>query len=76
MTASVRTDRQFLSASIAKSRSGKSQLSAVDHAVRVIHRVCCLAGSADLLQQIRHRNSGPALRSAINAMTPLYCTIT
>ena len=31
----------------------------------LIHRVCCLAGSADLLQQIRNRNGGPALRSAI-----------
>ena len=65
MTASVRTDRQFLSASIAKSRRGKSHRSALDHAVRLIHRVCCLAGSADLLQQIRNRNGGPALRSAI-----------
>ena len=66
MTASVRTVRQSsLGLGSSNFRSRKSQRSAVDHAVRVIHRVCCLAGSADLLQQIRNRNGGPALRSAI-----------
>jgi len=39
--------------------------SALDHAVRLVHRVCCLAGSADFVAETRtdHR----ALRSAIKA---------
>jgi hypothetical protein len=37
--------------------------SAVDHAVRLIHRVCCLAGSADFVDEIRADNR--TVRAAI-----------
>ena len=51
--------------SVLKSNPGRSQASALDHAVRLIHRVCCFAGSADLIEQIRNENGGAAIRSAI-----------
>ena len=37
--------------------------SALDHATCLIHRVCCLAGETDLIEEIRADNS--AIRSAI-----------
>ncbi len=37
--------------------------SALDHATRLIHRVCCLAGEPDLINEIRTDNT--AIRSAI-----------
>jgi hypothetical protein len=37
--------------------------SALDHATRLIHRVCCLAGETDLIDEIRTDNG--AIRSAI-----------
>jgi hypothetical protein len=37
--------------------------SALDHATRLIHRVCCLAGEPDLISEIRTDNA--AIRSAI-----------
>jgi len=37
--------------------------SALDHATRLIHRVCCLAGESDLISEIRTDNG--AIRSAI-----------
>jgi hypothetical protein len=37
--------------------------SALDHATRLIHRVCCLAGEPDLISEIRTDNG--AIRSAI-----------
>jgi len=37
--------------------------SALDHATRLIHRVCCLAGEPDLINEIRTDNA--AIRSAI-----------
>jgi hypothetical protein len=37
--------------------------SALDHATRLIHRVCCLAGEPDLIDEIRTDNG--AIRSAI-----------
>jgi hypothetical protein len=37
--------------------------SALDHATRLIHRVCCLAGEPDLIDEIRTDNA--AIRSAI-----------
>src|SRR6266849_10357570 len=37
--------------------------SALDHATRLIHRVCCLAGEPDLINEIRTDNG--AIRSAI-----------
>ena len=51
--------------SVLKSNPGRSQASALDHAVRLIYRVCCFAGSADLIEQIRNENGGAAIRSAI-----------
>ena len=50
---------------VLKSNPGRSQASALDHALRLIHRVCCFAGSADLIEQIRNENGGAAIRSAI-----------
>jgi hypothetical protein len=40
------------------------QISATDHAVRLVHHVCCLAGSATLMEE--DRNEGATVRSAIN----------
>ena len=37
--------------------------SALDHATRLIHRVCCLAGEPDLIDEIRSDNA--TIRSAI-----------
>ena len=39
---------------------------AIDHAVRLVHAVCCLAGSTDLIEEIRNETDGPSLRSAID----------
>ena len=38
--------------------------SALDHATRLIHRVCCLAGPADFIDEVRAENR--TLRTAIN----------
>ena len=38
---------------------------AIDHAVRLIQRVCCLAGSADLLGVIRNDDGGSGITTAI-----------
>src|SRR6202011_2704300 len=43
---------------IARVRQGRSnpdrrKTSAIDHAVRVVHSVCCLAGAASLIDDIR-----------------------
>ena len=44
---------------------------AIDHAVRLIHRVCCLAGSADLIDGIRNENGGSSITASIrNGDTP------
>jgi hypothetical protein len=59
---SVRRNRGV---SVLKSNPSRSQASALDHAVRLIYRVCCLAGSADLIEQTRNENGGAAIRSAI-----------
>ena len=37
----------------------------IDHAVRVIYRVCCLAGSADLVDKIRADLAADGVRAAI-----------
>ena len=43
------------------------RISAIDHAVRLIHHwVCCLAGSTTLMEEDRNETGGPRLRSAIN----------
>jgi hypothetical protein len=41
----------------------RPEWSALDHATRLIHRVCCLAGSADFIDEIRTDNG--VIRSAI-----------
>ena len=51
--------------SVLESNPGRSQSRALDHALRLIHRVCCFAGSADLIEEIRNENGGAAIRSAI-----------
>jgi hypothetical protein len=38
---------------------------AIDHAVRLFHRVCCLAGSADLLDDVRDEDGGSSVTAAI-----------
>jgi hypothetical protein len=38
---------------------------AIDHAVRLIHRVCCLAGSADLMDEVRNQDSGLGITESI-----------
>jgi hypothetical protein len=39
---------------------------AIDHAVRVIYRVCCLAGSASLIENIRADLRAEGVRAAMN----------
>ena len=46
--------------------SQKSQpAAAIDHAVRVIYRVCCLAGSANLIDNIRTDLDADGVRAAM-----------
>ena len=47
----------------AKALPQAANRSALDHAIRLIHRVCCLAGSAHFIDEIRTDNRG--LRAAI-----------
>ena len=42
-----------------------TRTSAIDHAVRVIYRVCCLAGSTSLLDDIRVDLAAEGVRAAI-----------
>jgi hypothetical protein len=43
----------------------QNQTAAIDHAVRVIYRVCCLAGSASLIDKIRPDLDADGVRAAI-----------
>jgi hypothetical protein len=44
---------------------------AIDHAVRLIHRDCCLAGSADLIDGVRNDDGGLGVTASIrNSDTP------
>jgi hypothetical protein len=43
----------------------KSQSTAIDHATRVIYRICCLAGSASLIDNIRADLDSEGVRRAI-----------
>ena len=43
----------------------RRELSALDHAVRLIHPVCCLAGSGDFVEDIQSDLDPQDLRSAI-----------
>jgi len=47
----------------ANARAQAADQTALDHATRLIHRVCCLAGEPDLITEIRTDNG--AVRSAI-----------
>jgi hypothetical protein len=47
----------------ANARAQAANRSALDHATRLIHRVCCLAGEPDLIDEIRTDND--SVRSAI-----------
>jgi hypothetical protein len=42
-----------------------NRTTAIDHAVRVIYRVCCLAGSASLIDNIRADLDADGVRAAI-----------
>jgi hypothetical protein len=42
-----------------------TRTTAIDHAVRVIYRVCCLAGSADLIDNIRADLDADGVRAAM-----------
>jgi hypothetical protein len=46
-------------------RARRQKTSPVDHAVRLIHRVCCLAGAADLLDEVRNGGGGSSITTAI-----------
>ena len=43
----------------------RNRQTAIDHAVRVIYRVCCLAGSANLIDDIRADLDADGVRAAI-----------
>ena len=43
----------------------RDRQSAIDHAVRVIYRVCCLAGSANLIDKIRADLDADRVRAAM-----------
>jgi len=49
----------------ATANAGPPKTGALDHAVRVIHGVCCLAGSASLIDDIRAELLGEGVPSAI-----------
>jgi hypothetical protein len=61
MAAKVHIDHRTAKALSAESHT--ADLSALDHATQLVHRVCCLAGVADLVNAIRIDNS--AIRAAI-----------
>ncbi|MGZ3283409.1 MAG: hypothetical protein ACXU9A_12195, partial [Xanthobacteraceae bacterium] len=43
-----------------------NRAAAIDHAVRVIYRVCCLAGSASLIDKIRADLAAESIRTAMS----------
>jgi hypothetical protein len=43
----------------------RNRTAAIDHAVRLINRVCCLAGSADLINKIRADLDADGVRAAM-----------
>jgi len=60
MSTTSRLERQRLGG---KAHTRVIDRSALDHATRLIHRVCCLAGEPDLIDEVRTDNG--AIRSAI-----------
>ena len=61
----ARTTVQHRPAKPAPPPQPRSRTSALDHAVRVIYRVCCLAGSTSLLDDIRADLAAEGVRAAI-----------
>jgi hypothetical protein len=52
-------------------KKSRKKISAIDHAVRLIHHVCCLAGSADLIDGIRNEDGCDGVTAFIrNGNTP------
>jgi hypothetical protein len=43
----------------------RNRAAAIDHAVRVINRICCLAGSANLIDKIRTDLNVDGVRAAV-----------
>jgi hypothetical protein len=48
-----------------RSNPDRRTTSAIDHAVRVVHRVCCLAGAASLIDDIRAELRAEGIPTAI-----------
>jgi len=46
-------------------RARRQKIAAIDRAVRLVHRVCCLAGSADLLDDVRNEDGGSRITASI-----------
>jgi hypothetical protein len=61
----ARTTVQHRPAKPAPPPQTRTPTSAIDHAVRVIYRVCCLAGSTSLLDDIRAGLAAEGVRAAI-----------
>ncbi len=63
MISNIPTDPHATRTLPAKVRGEALDRSALDHTTRLIHRVCCLAGETDLIEEIRTDND--AIRSAV-----------
>jgi hypothetical protein len=63
MVTDAHTVQREIRGEAGEGRGLSSDSSALDHATRLIHRVCCLAGEPDLINEIRTDNG--AIRSAI-----------
>jgi hypothetical protein len=65
------TRQKNLPVRLGRPKVGGRKGTAIDHAVRLIHRVCCLAGSADLMDEIRNEDGGLSITASIrNGDTP------
>jgi hypothetical protein len=63
MVTDIHTVQREIRSEASKGRGLSADRSALDHATRLIHRVCCLAGEQDFIDEIRTDNG--AIRSAI-----------
>lgn len=63
MMTDAHTVQREIRGEAAKGPSLSPDRSALDHATRVVHRVCCLAGPADFIDEVRTDNR--AVRTAI-----------
>src|SRR5882724_10832157 len=50
---------------VQKRPENHNRQTAIDHAVRVIYRICCLAGSASLIDKVRADLHAEGVRAAI-----------